>query len=91
MRLRWGFGQPAKRGGATLVAWRCVGQFGGIAATQLHCQRLLGRIVTQQLLVIAAQDCACCQHLGIEPRVGCQQAREIAEMPVGLLHHRCDA
>jgi hypothetical protein len=61
-----------------------------LTAPQLQGQRLLVRRVPEQAVPIPMQYRICMHHLGVKPRLGCQQPMEIAAMPVGPIHHRSD-
>jgi hypothetical protein len=62
----------------------------GIAAAELQRHGMLRRVVAQQARGVAAHDRRGRHHFGVEQRARGEQAQEIAEVPVGALHHGGD-
>jgi len=65
-------------------------QLARVRAAQLHRQRLFGRIMAQQMPLIAMDQRPCGDHFSIKQRVPAQPPVQIAAMPVSPVHHRRD-
>ncbi len=68
---------------------RTGGQVGRNTAAQLQREWVLGFVVTQEALVVAVQDRAGGDHLGVEQGVLGEQAQEEPAVAVGPVHHGC--
>ena len=70
---------------------RTGGQVSGDTAAKLERQRVLGFVMAQEAVMVAMQDCAGGDHLGVEQGVFGEQAQEEPAVTVGPVHHGCNA
>lgn len=66
------------------------GQVGGDATAQLQGEWMLGLVMAQETFVVAVEDCAGGDHLGVEEGVFGQQAQKVPAVPVSPIHHGGD-
>ena len=66
------------------------GQISRDTAAQLERQRVLGFVVAQEAVVVAVEDRAGSDHLGVEQGVFGEQAQEEPAVAVGPIHHGGD-
>ena len=74
-----------------LAQLRAMRQISRFAATQLQRDRMLFGVEAQMPRHVAMDQRAGRDHLGVEKRVAGQQPMEVTAMPVGPIHHGCNA
>src|SRR5262249_7789061 len=61
-----------------------------LAAAELECDRMLGRIEGEEADAVAVEHGADGDHLGVDQRATREQEMEERAVPVGPFHHRCN-